>query len=444
MNNQIIAALSKFKVDVYANLTSKDAMKQFLINRLGLQVWSGQKRLVVFDPANPSYVYKIAYSDQGIFDNICEVSCSNKLRMLQQQGHISLDDFNLFGESVLVNGDPSIVRMTAGTNYIQDPDYIRWYQTQQNMTPDYNENRMFADYIKTDNQLIEDHNKIQGILAKYFIPSDVTVFKEPKNYCLRRDGAGRKRLLLIDLGSVCPKLVKNNQAIVPLCEKCGTEKIYVPFNITSQMEKGAGFNIEGLYMCRNPKCSDYMGGALNKTPDPTTKDSYVFSAYVAKNNDLVKRLRAVDGLYFMPYKRVGSKMEYLNEIRNVLGLNPPPQQLDLLFRNYCSYACGMLYSINKDQIDTIPAINGNNLVTFNQYLNMFNQAMMRVGESVDTITTRIAALTYLNILTSRDSDITIFDILTQPDFNQFAQVISNRYRIDQQNGMALFNALNIR
>lgn len=444
MNNQIIAALSKFKVDVYANLTSKDAMKQFLINRLGLQVWSGQKRLVVFDPANPSYVYKIAYSDQGIFDNICEVSCSNKLRMLQQQGHISLDDFNLFGESVLVNGDPSIVRMTAGTNYIQDPDYIRWYQTQQNLTPDYNENRMFADYIKTDNQLIEDHNKIQGILAKYFIPSDVTVFKEPKNYCLRRDGAGRKRLLLIDLGSVCPKLVKNNQAIVPLCEKCGTEKIYVPFNITAQMEKGAGFNIEGLYMCRNPKCSDYMGGALNKTPDPTTKDSYVFSAYVAKNNDLVKRLRAVDGLYFMPYKRVGSKMEYLNEIRNVLGLNPPPQQLDLLFRNYCSYACGMLYSINKDQIDTIPAINGNNLVTFNQYLNMFNQAMMRVGESVDTITTRIAALTYLNILTSRDSDITIFDILTQPDFNQFAQVISNRYRIDQQNGMALFNALNIR
>ena len=419
-------------------------MKQFLINRLGLQVWSGQKRLVVFDPANPSYVYKIAYSDQGIFDNICEVSCSNKLRMLQQQGHISLDDFNLFGESVLVNGDPSIVRMTAGTNYIQDPDYIRWYQTQQNLTPDYNENRMFADYIKTDNQLIEDHNKIQGILAKYFIPSDVTVFKEPKNYCLRRDGAGRKRLLLIDLGSVCPKLVKNNQAIVPLCEKCGTEKIYVPFNITAQMEKGAGFNIEGLYMCRNPKCSDYMGGALNKTPDPTTKDSYVFSAYVAKNNDLVKRLRAVDGLYFMPYKRVGSKMEYLNEIRNVLGLNPPPQQLDLLFRNYCSYACGMLYSINKDQIDTIPAINGNNLVTFNQYLNMFNQAMMRVGESVDTITTRIAALTYLNILTSRDSDITIFDILTQPDFNQFAQVISNRYRIDQQNGMALFNALNIR
>ena len=444
MNNQIIAALSKFKVDVYANLTSKDAMKQFLINRLGLQVWSGQKRLVVFDPANPSYVYKIAYSDQGIFDNICEVSCSNKLRMLQQQGHISLDDFNLFGESVLVNGDPSIVRMTAGTNYIQDPDYIRWYQTQQNLTPDYNENRMFADYIKTDNQLIEDHNKIQGILAKYFIPSDVTVFKEPKNYCLRRDGAGRKRLLLIDLGSVCPKLVKNNQAIVPLCEKCGTEKIYVPFNITAQMEKGAGFNIEGLYMCRNPKCSDYMGGALNKTPDPTTKDSYVFSAYVAKNNDLVKRLRAVDGLYFMPYKRVGSKMEYLNEIRNVLGLNPPPQQLDLLFRNYCSYACGMLYSINKDQIDTIPAINGNNLVTFNQYLNMFNQAMMRVGESVDTITTRIAALTYLNILTSRDSDITIFDILTQPDFTQFAQVISNRYRIDQQNGMALFNALNIR
>ena len=444
MNNQIIAALSKFKVDVYANLTSKDAMKQFLINRLGLQVWSGQKRLVVFDPANPSYVYKIAYSDQGIFDNICEVSCSNKLRMLQQQGHISLDDFNLFGESVLVNGDPSIVRMTAGTNYIQDPDYIRWYQTQQNLTPDYNENRMFADYIKTDNQLIEDHNKIQGILAKYFIPSDVTVFKEPKNYCLRRDGAGRKRLLLIDLGSVCPKLVKNNQAIVPLCEKCGTEKIYVPFNITAQMEKGAGFNIEGLYMCRNPKCSDYMGGALNKTPDPTTKDSYVFSAYVAKNNDLVKRLRAVDGLYFMPYKRVGSKMEYLNEIRNVLGLNPPPQQLDLLFRNYCSYACGMLYSINKDQIDTIPAINGNNLVTFNQYLNMFNQAMMRVGESVDTITTRIAALTYLNILTSRDSDITIFDILTQPDFNQFAQVISNRYRIDQQNGMALFNTLNIR
>lgn len=444
MNNQIIAALSKFKVDVYANLTSKDAMKQFLINKLGLQVWSGQKRLVVFDSANPNYVYKIAYSDQGIYDNICEVSCSNKLKMLQQQGRLSLDDLGLFGDAVLVNGDPFIIRMTAGVNYIQDPDYVRWYQQQQHATPDYNENRMFADYIKTDNQLILDHNRIQDILSKYFVPSDVTIFKEPKNYCLRRDGAGRKRLLLIDMGSVCPKLVKNGQAVVPLCEKCGTEKIYVPYNITPQMEKGAGFNIEGLHMCRNPKCPDYIGGAMQKVPDPTSKDSYVFSAYMAQHHDLVKRLRTVDGLYFLPNRRVGSKMDYLNELRNTIGLNPPPQQLDFLFRNYCSYACGMIYSINRNEISAIPAVNGANLVTFNHYLNMFNQTMMRVGERIDAITTRVAALTYLNILTSRDSDLTIFDILTQPDFNQFAMTISNRYRIDQNNGMAIYNAINIK
>lgn len=444
MNNQIVRALTKFKIDVYANMTSKDAMKQYLINTLGLQVWSGQKRLVVFDSNNPNIVYKIAYSEQGILDNINEVAVSNKLMALAQVNEISNDDLSLFGLAKLVNGDPFIVSMNSATNYIQDPDFIRWYNI--NRKPDFNENQLFALYIKEDQQLMTDYNRIQTILSTWFIPSDVTIFKEPKNYCLTKNSSGRKRLVLIDLGSVCPKLVYNNRPIVPTCEKCQThEKIYVPYHITPQLELNSSLNIEGLYLCTNSRCIDYVGTvATSKTPDATSKDSYVFSKYLLDNRGLVKRLRAIDGLYYIPNKIVVNKNQYLQEMRTELRITPPPAEFDCLFRNYCSYACGVFYSMMRDIVQGIPAVdNQGRLVPFTSYLNMFNGTIGKSGFNINAITNRIAALVYVSILSSRDNDLVIFDVLTQPDINQFAVTINSKFGVDQHNGMALYNAIHI-
>lgn len=442
--NQVVQALQKFKMDVYANLTSKDEIKNFLTQRLGLQVYSGQKRLVVFDPNNPSLVYKIAYSDQGIMDNILEVAVSNKLALLAQRGQISYDDLELFGRASLIDGDPFIIQMTAATNYVNDPDFISWYRNAKTQMPDLNENQLFSSYVKSVDQLREDHNKLQQILAQFFIPSDVTIFNEPKNFCLRRDGSGRKRLVLIDMGSVCPKLVKGNQVIVPKCEKCGYEKIYTPIILTASAKLSTLQNLTGMHLCRNQNCTNYFGNALKLEPDMTSKDSYVFSKYLRDNRDLVRGLKLIDGFYFLPNRRVSTKVDYLNEVRNTMGINPNPQQLDILFRNYCSYICGAIYAMSAEDIARIPAVNGNSLVSFLQYLNMFNNVLSRSGEQLDNITTRVAGLTYITILTSRDADNSVFDVLTKPDFSQFQAVLAGRYRIDQQNGMALYNAINIK
>lgn len=445
MSNQsrVVKALAKFKMDVYANQTSKQEMKKFLIERLQLQVWSGQKRLVVFDPENPKVVYKIAYSDQGISDNIFEVAWSNKLRLLQQAGQISMDDLQLFGLATMIDGDPFIIQMEAATNYIQDPDFISWYKANRHNFPDFNENQVFAKYVSSDPGLCADHNTIAAILARFSKPSDVTIFKEPKNYCLRRDNSGRKRLILIDMGSVCPNLLRNGQPVPAVCSKCGHELIYVPYKLDPGIDPGKAQEIDGKYGCRNPECPDFLGNALNTVLTPATKDTYVFSQYLFDNRDLVRNLKAVDGAYFMPNRRIIEVGDYYQEVKRSTGWNPNTIQVNIMFRNYASKVCGDLYAANAQDIKNIPAVQGNRLVSFQQYLSMFNNTLQRVGEQIDRMTTRVAALTYVSILTSRDSDLTAFDVLTQPDFNQFAALISQRYHIDEVNGRALFNALQL-
>ena len=443
MNNpKLVASLQKFKIDVYANLVSKDMIKDYLINVLGYEVWSGQKRLVCFDKDNPGIVYKIAYSTQGIDDNIFEVSCTNKLKTLLNQGEITLDDYNLFGEAKLVNNDPFIITMTAATNFIQDPDFIQWYRGYKPKAPDFNENQLFSIYVSNVPSLKEAYNRIQKILSTYFKPSDVTIFKEPKNYCLRTDRYGVKKLVLIDLGSVCPNLVRNGQTVSIRCKKCGASKIYVPIIINDRLTVNSSMTYEGVYACSNPDCQDYFGSTLSRNVTNETKDSYVFTAYTMENRDLIRSLFAIDGLYFVPDTRVINKIDYLRQLVNTLGIQPNENWLEILYRNYTYYACGVIYSMCGSQINELQLVQPNGgILTFSSYLNVFNQMLYSNGLQADSITNKTAAFTYINVLTSRDSELTIFDILTYPDWTTFATTIGQRYRVDQQNASLLFQSL---
>lgn len=441
MNNQLVSALQKFKLDVYANLTSKDTLKKYLINVLGYEVWSGQKRLVCFDKQNPGIVYKIAYSSQGIFDNIMEVSCSNKLRLLLQSGQITQDEYMLFGEAQLVNNDPFIITMTAATNYIQDPSFIRWFNMNRSQYPNFNENHMFSMYVASNQQLTSDANRQQQILSNWFKPSDTTVFREPKNFCLRTDNMGRQRLVLIDMGSVCPNLLRNGQYVPIICPKCGQNIVYIPYRISSSLGINNAIKLEGVYGCSNPDCPDYFGTVLSKTTTYESKDSYVFAKYIQDNRDLVRSLYAVDGMYFIPDRRVTNKIEYVNEIRRTLNIQPPAQAVDALYRNYTYFACGMLFNICGDKIQQLPLIQPNgSILTFSSYLNMFNQMLMGIGMAADPITAKTAAYNYIGVLTSRNPNTSIYDVLTQPDWSGFIQNIGS-LGLDQQNAQLLFQSL---
>lgn len=443
MNNRIVAAMRKFEVDVYANLTTKDELKDYLINRLQLEVWSGQKRLVVFDPNDPNTVYKIAYSDQGIIDNIHEVACSLRLMELAQEGQISQDDLILFGEARLLDGNPFIIRMTAATNFIKDPDFIAWFNRER-QNKDLNENQMFPQYVSSHERLRLDANRQQQILAKYFKPSDVTIFKEPKNFCFRTDSMGNKRLVLIDLGSVCPNLVQNGQIVNIPCPKCGSPRLYVTFEIKQNLTTAASELLEGMYLCSNPNCVDYYQTATNGVQDYQAKDSFVYSKYLMDNAPLVRVMRAQYGYYFIPDQEVHNRTEYMNQMRRTLGGVPNGDILNVMYRNYLSTACGFLIGMYGDDIRRIPAFRNNGIVGFIEYLNMFNQTMQRCNHPITEVTKRCAALVYLSILTQRSQNVTVFDTLVQPDLNTFANTIYNEFRVDQANGMALYNALNLR
>lgn len=443
MNKSIIVkAMAKFKMDVYANLASKDEIKSYLTNTLKMTVWSGQKRLVVIDNR---VVYKIAYSDQGILDNIMEVACSHKLRELHQAGKISTDDLSLFGLAELVDGDPFIVAMPEATNYIVDPDFIQWYQRFKASKPDFNENQLFPLYVIQHPSLLKDHNRRERILSEFFVPSDATIFKAPKNFCLFRDSNGVQRSVLIDMGSICPTLVRGGRAVIPTCEKCGAEKIYVPYELSPNMSFDKALNLEGIYLCKNPSCPDFYAKAATGDIHTTSysKDSYVYSKYIQDNRDLVRRLRAIDGLYFIPNRRVASKHEYRMEITSTLGLNPSPEILELLYKNYQSFACGILSAAYNSQIKSLPLIANNTIVPFGSYLAAFNNMIASYGEPIDSISQRTAALIYLAVICEGSNDISMFDTLTQPDLATFSRVL-NTMGIDPQNGMLLFNSINAR
>lgn len=436
----LIKILRKFMIDVYANLTTRQDMEVYLRQNLGLQVLSGQKRLIVL---TGNTVLKIAYDRDGLMDNMNEVICSNRLRELRQQGAISEDQLQLFGLCEVVNNSPFVIEMQAGTNFNDDPEFVAWYKRMMgvNTKPDYSSDATwFPIYMAENQQLREDFKAQQEILSTYFVASDVNPVNEPRNETLvtrnSPNGGMTKRLFLIDMGSCFPVLQDQYGSYIrPTCPDCGSALIYVPYQLRADILASDTKDIVGKYGCTNQSCRNYYQSLPVGSPTINLEDSRILTIYQSTHMSTVRYMRAVECCYYMPTRRVNSRMDLANAFMNEFGLQQIDQTLlNGLWDNYIAKACGDVLGRNPEVMD-VPFYEVNRMMTdYQNYRQKVAYVLQTTGEAVDNIAMRITGLIYLYALieSSGNGPSVIYDMMLL-DQNSF---IANLMNLGVQQGTA--------
>lgn len=427
----LIKMLRKFMIDVYANLTSREDIAKFLKN-LGLQVLSGQKRLIV---TTGNTVLKIAYDRDGLMDNMNELICSNRLRELRAQNIINDDQLQLFGLCEMINNSPFIIEMQAGVNFNEDPEFIEWYKRMMstNTKPDYSSDASwFPIFIAERQQSREDVKDQQEILTTHFAASDTNPSNEPRNETLvtRMDAHGNmvKRLFLIDMGSCFPLLQDQmGNYIRPVCPDCGGELIYVPYQLKADMLATEAKDMVGKYGCYNPNCRNFYKTLPLGSPSVHLEDSRVFTTYQSTHMMSVRYMRAIQCGYYMPTRRVNSRMDLANVFMNEFGLTEMDQNLlNAMWENYIAKACGDVLGRNPEVLD-IPFQEINGMITdYQVYRQKVIYTLQGVGETVDNIAMRVTGMIYLHALmqASGNDPSTVYDIILL-DQNSFIVNLMN-------------------
>ena len=214
--NTVYNLVSLYKTDIM----TESATREFLIDILrkafpNSNIYTGQKRVVLIDPSNPTMVYKIAYNNAGILDNINEVATSDSLRGLAQQGKMNPDALNCFALSVLTpDNDPFIIMQEFVQNFDDNQDFRNWLNN-SDVVRDYsisgsiNNNQVFPIYCSRVPRYVDDYKIICDVMSGHFVPSDISIYKEPRNY-----GFKNGRLCLLDMGSVVPLLIADNGQLI--------------------------------------------------------------------------------------------------------------------------------------------------------------------------------------------------------------------------------------
>ena len=216
MSNAIYNIVSLYKTDIM----TESATREFLIDVLrkafpSSNIYTGQKRVVVVDPTNPTMVYKIAYNNAGILDNINEVATSDALKGLVQSGQIPADALNCFALSALTpDSDPFVIVQEYVQNFDDNPEFKNWLGSTdviQNLaiSGSINNNQVFPIYCSRVPRYLDDYRIICDAMSNYFVPSDISIYKEPRNY-----GFKNGRLCLLDMGSVVPLLTNNQGQLI--------------------------------------------------------------------------------------------------------------------------------------------------------------------------------------------------------------------------------------
>lgn len=447
MNNNVdrdtlVKILRKFMIDVYANLTTRQDMETYLKQTLGLQVLSGQKRLIVLAGTS---VLKIAYDRDGLMDNMNELMCSNRLRELRQQNVINDDELQLFGLCEMINGSPFIIEMQAGVNFNDDPDFVAWYKKMMgvNTKPDYSTDATWFPIFMAEHQVLRNDFKIQQeILSTHFAASDTNPVNEPRNETLitRTDATGNvtKRLFLIDMGSCFPLLQDQyGNYIRPTCPACGQPIIYVPYQLRADIVPTDTKDMVGKYGCTNRGCMNYYETLPIGSPNVELEDSRILTIYQSTHMGTVRYMRAVECCYYMPTSRVNTKMDLANAFMNEFGLQQmDPGLLNSMWDNYIAKACGDVLGRNPEVMQ-VPYQEMNGYMSdYQMYRQKVALTLQSTGEIVDNIAMRITGLIYLYALieSSGNSPVVVYDMLLL-DQNSF---ISNLMNLGvQQNTAAI-------
>lgn len=303
MNNNL-------KTDVFVSYG--DDMLQPVVDHVresGAQyIRSGQKRVVWAQSQSEQYVYKMPYNAPGIIDNAIEVLFYKVLLELRNRDAITNADLELFTRTEMFSNDLFTIRAERA-------DFIGNVAVQ---------GKSIAEVVLSNYDWTADYNRIQQILGQYFVLYDATIFKEPMNFgFINRNG--RQRLVLLDAGSIIPKInIFSNFNATLKCPNCGRDLIYRYDNIQAgnmnQIKAGSQVN-GGLYSCTTPGCDCHIDTSDRLSPHVSQIDLYVYDSYMKQNKAVIEAIiAAYTGLYVpdrngMTYSQY--KQQYIKVVNSV-------------------------------------------------------------------------------------------------------------------------------
>jgi hypothetical protein len=433
--------VSLYKTDIM----TESATREFLIDVLrkafpNSNIYTGQKRVVITDPTTPTMVYKIAYNNAGILDNINELATTDCLKGLVTSGKVPQDVLNCFALSVLTpDNDPFIIMQEFVQNFDDNQDFRTWLNNSDvirdfSIVGSINNNQVFPIYCSRIPRYVEDYKIICDIMTNNFIPSDISIYKEPRNY-----GFKNGRLCLLDMGSVVPILC-NDQG-QPLYPRYGTSNevmtyvaSYLDPNLTiskiQQMNPGTYRVVRNNYS---------YGNAVNESPFLMESDDAVHELYIKHQNPYeYNKLLAMFGRWYFPQVNVNNQgvattvnnlNEYAQSLMQFLGFQVPEHILISMWRNY-------IYKKSATYITVCPKVisfgvyqqtpQGIMKIPFSQYVDIINAEYVNNGVNLPkNILFNLSSILYIKqlALTTQDPATVLYNLYhSSPD--QFIQFFS--------------------
>ena len=447
MNIKKMLKCFEAELSTMINYQTREKLANFLTQQ-GLSVYGGQKRLVVMEPTG-RYVYKIACDLNGIQDNINEVACSEKLKELSEKGLINRTDLTLFALAEVEDGDPFVIRQELGKHYEDDAKFRDFYNRERQVRGDKSSADIFPIYVNNNEIYASQYNRIISILSKYFVASDVSITREPRNYGFNTNADS---LILFDMGSVIPVFTNNyGQLDYPECPHCHQHSlVYVPFILGKNVSSDTLMDIGGQYGCTNPNCDLAIGSEVNVTVAIPTEvaDQNVFNKYFREHMPEVNIMNLIHGFSWLPLNplNVNSIVELKNDIYNATrGAINVTHEADMIaiWNNYMTRSASITISAIPELLD-MPVVMQGGFKAYSQfYQEMMNFILSRAPQTFDNVIIRhLVSMLYLRALTLQTNRLDMYAELAEANNLIFFRQVMERYiQMPDQEVAMLFNAL---
>lgn len=430
--SSLVKNLLSYKVLAFGSGVNKTDLVEYLRDNAD-NLRGGQKRLVVDNPDNKDEILKISYTLDGLYDNMNDVLCYNTLCDLLDKGEISNDDIQLFSNARMLNDDPMIIVEKAHITYRDCNEFQEWKKDNKDRYRDLYDADLWATFISTVEDLKEDHDRIQNILRKYFIPSDATLTVEPDNYGIAYEG-NKLRLVFYDMGSVLPIAYINGRYIRPVCE-CGGDLEYLPI----QMVKGAELShadaelLDGIYACHTKDCrfNGLKIRRLGKVPS-IVRDSRIYADYFRDNKKYFDELYAYECNWYEPDVPCQSKNSYIDEFEYHYKDKKTEEDYDIMFTNYLCLEVGRIFDILGRDMDDLQDDVLEYKLTYNEFLKDWDVLVDEVlDRNRDKLTELAGAWCFLSGLAS--AALTMEDILKVTNLKDFDDLLRRSLEVDLSN-----------
>lgn len=400
LKDSIRKSLLQFEIMVGDSPTLKYQMVEFIRNKMGLKVFAGQKRLVVYSE-DERHVYKIAYNKTGLQDNLNEVLVSNKLKELANEGVISFQDLRLFALAEMVDNSSFIIKQERVDNFSTNEKFLKEFM---NDSDENGRSEFIIEFVKNNSNLSENYNRILQILHKEMVPSDVCIFAEPLNYGLRETG----ELVLLDLGSIVP-IVSGQR---PICPKCGQHSlVYLPHYIKDDVS----VDVRDTYVCVNKQC----GLSTNSEIDIRLADYIVFRDYTIANYRNIMLYNVYSGKTFTPSIKCSNIQEFIYYLREFTRSEFSQDEIRRLWANYLIHSV----SLELQMMGIDDSYTEHYLPSFDDYYNKYQHGIGQYRFNCSKhISDLMLSLLYIKLLGQQTGR--YVDLVSAKSYNEFRQVMN--------------------